>query len=242
MAHNGDYILFLDESSPSYPNRLLLLGGAIVAREEYRKLIFKIRECKQLLGDPYIILHNTDITKTQNGFECMKEQSLRDRFWAKMSKSIDDTELKILVSYLNYYNYQRNYDSEMCRDAYELLFSSIMNNYIRFLISHNAQGSIIFEARQENQNKRIQDYYFHMLHYGTNIYKATTINDRITTVSFLAKEDNCNGLQLADIISNVFMRYINKWHVRTDIFKTLRAKIYDGGNNRKKIYGVVKIF
>lgn len=48
---NSDYILFLDESSVTRTNPYLLLGGIIISRNDYKKvLIPSIQDTKSILG------------------------------------------------------------------------------------------------------------------------------------------------------------------------------------------------
>lgn len=66
---NSDYILFLDESSVTRTNPYLLLGGIIISRNDYKKvLIPSIQDTKSILGNSNIVFHYTDILKKQNGF------------------------------------------------------------------------------------------------------------------------------------------------------------------------------
>lgn len=84
-----------------------------------------------------------------------------------------------------------------------------MNNYLHFLTKNNARGSIVFESREETQNRKIQKHYFNILQNGTNIYMPEAIDKYITTTSFTVKEENSIGLQLADIVAYNCIRHLN---------------------------------
>ena len=86
-------ILFLDESgdhslsiiNPPYP--IFVLGGIIVdldyAKKEMANLVkgFKI----DLFGREDINLHTADIIRNRNGFEQLKEQEFREKFYEKLN-------------------------------------------------------------------------------------------------------------------------------------------------------------
>jgi len=169
---NAEYILFLDESNVTKFNPYLLLGGIVISRKEYKDvLIPSILNCKTILGNPHIIFHYTDIIKKQNNFTCMcKDQNMCHTFWNTLHSGLTNCEFKILSSYIDVKKYDTEYPKDISHDSYELLFSTIVNNYIHFLHKHKSRGSIVFEAREETQNRKIQQYYFHILKYGTNIY------------------------------------------------------------------------
>ena len=239
-----DYILFLDESSVTKHNPYLLLGGLVISRKEYKnKLIPDIQNCKTILGNPHIVFHYTDILKKQNEFAFLcGNTTMCSSFWNKLQTTLRDTDYHILSSYTHINNYNGAYPKDICRDSYELLFFTIINNYIHFLRKNNARGSIVFEAREETQNRKIQQYYFHMLQYGTNIYKPKAIDELITTTSFIVKEENCIGLQIADIIANSCMKHINGQNVKHNIWNILEHKLYDGNVKNIDVYGLVKLF
>lgn len=239
-----EYILFLDESNVTFYNPYLLLGGLVISRKEYKnKLIPNIQDCKTILGNPHIVFHYTDLLKKQNDFAhmCGNNQMCTD-FWNKLQTSLKNTNYCILSSYTHIQNYNKEYPKNLCRDSYELLFFTIINNYIHFLRKNNARGSIVFEAREETQNRKIQQYYFHMLQYGTNIYQAKAIGDLITTTSFIVKEENCIGLQIADIIANNCMKHVNGQIPKHKMWDIFEPKLYDGNANDTNTYGLVKLF
>lgn len=241
---NTDYILFLDESNVTKYNPYLLLGGIIISRKEYKtNLIPNILNCKTILGNPYIIFHYTDIIKKQNDFSCMcGDQNMCHNFWNFLQTGLENVNFNILSSYINVKEYNKEFPKNLCRDSYELLFSTIINNYIHFLYKNNSRGSIIFESREETQNRKIQQYYFHILKHGTNIYQSNTIESHITTTSFLVKEDNCIGLQIADLVAYNCLKHINKGKVKHNIWNIIEPKLYDGYKNDINTYGIVKLF
>lgn len=238
-----EYILFLDESSVTKYNPYLLLGGIVISRKEYKNtLIPNILKCKTILGNPYIIFHYTDIIKKQNDFSCMcSDPNMCHDFWENLRIGLKNTNFKILSSYINVKEYNKEFPKTISHDSYELLFSTIINNYIHFLFKNNSRGSIIFEAREETQNRKIQQYYFHILKHGTNIYQSNAIDNYITTTSFLVKEENCIGLQIADLTVYNCIRYINRDTIKHNIWNIIEPKIY-GYKDDIETYGIVKLF
>lgn len=240
---NSDYILFLDESSETKTNPYLLLGGIIISRSNYKKyLIPSIQATKSILGNSNIVFHYTDILKKQKDFKILcSDADLQIKFWASLRKSIDETDFKVITAYTNVKEYLNEYP-EFSHDIYEILFSSIINSYIHFLIKNKARGSIVFESREETQNRKIQKHYFSILQNGTNIYIPEAIDKYITTTSFTVKEENSIGLQMADIVAYNCIRYINGYQIQHSMWNVLESKIYDGYKNNVNSYGLVKLF
>lgn len=93
-----------------------------------------------------------------------------------------------------------------------------------------------------NHYRKIQQYYFHILKHGTNVYQSSAIETHITTTSFLVKEENCIGLQIADLIAYNCVKYINGITPKHNMWNIIDPKLYDGVNNEVDLYGLVKLF
>lgn len=240
---NSDYILFLDESAETKTNPYLLLGGIIISRNDYKKfLIPSIQSTKSILGNSNIVFHYTDILKKQKDFKILcSNTDMQTKFWTSLRKSINETDFKVITAYTNVKEYLKEYP-ELSHDIYEILFSSVINSYIHFLIKNKARGSIVFESREETQNRKIQKHYFNILQNGTNIYTPEAIDKYITTTSFTVKEENSIGLQMADIVAYNCIRYINGYKIQHSIWNVLEPKIYDGYKENINSYGLVKLF
>lgn len=240
---NSDYILFLDESSETKTNPYLLLGGIIISRSNYKKyLIPSIQATKSILGNSNIVFHYTDILKKQKDFKILcSDAEMNTKFWTSLRENIDETEFKVITAYTNVKEYFNEYP-EFSHDIYEILFSSVINSYIHFLIKNKARGSIVFESREETQNRKIQKHYFNILQNGTNVYMPEAIDKYITTTSFTVKEENSIGLQIADIVAYNCVRYINGYQIQHSMWNVLESKIYDGYKDNVNSYGLVKLF
>ena len=240
---NSDYMLFLDESAETKTNPYLLLGGIVISRNDYkRSLIPSIQNTKSILGNPNIVFHYTDMIKKQRDFSMMcTNTEICTKFWDSLKKSITDVDFKVITAYTNVKAYSDEYP-EFSHDIYEILFSSVINSYIHFLTKNKARGSIVFESREETQNRKIQKHYFHILQNGTNIYIPEAIDKYITTTSFTVKEENSIGLQIADIIAYNCIRHINGYKIQHGMWDVLNPKIYDGYKEDIDSYGLVKLF
>lgn len=169
------------------------------------------------------------------------DAEMRTKFWDSLRNSIASVDFKIIASFTNVKEYSKEYP-KLSHDVYELLFSCVMNNYLHFLTKNNARGSIVFESREETQNRKIQKHYFNILQNGTNIYMPEAIDKYITTTSFTVKEENSIGLQLADIVAYNCIRHINNYNVQHGMWNILETKIYDGNKKDIDSYGLVKLF
>ena len=85
---NSDYILFLDESAETKTNPYLLLGGIIISRNNYKKvLIPSIQNTKSILGNPNIVFQYTDILKKQKDFKILcSNTDMQTKFWTSLRK------------------------------------------------------------------------------------------------------------------------------------------------------------
>ena len=159
---NTDYILFLDESNVTKFNPYLLLGGIFISRKEYKdNLIPNILKCKSILENPNIIFHYTDMIKKQNDFSCMcGNQDMCEKFWNEFYSSLTSSKFKILSAYINAKNYNSEYPKSISHDAYELLFSTIVNNYIHFLIKIMQEEVLFLSQEKKHKTKKISNIIF----------------------------------------------------------------------------------
>lgn len=222
---NSDYILFLDESAQTKFNPYLLLGGIIISRNDYKNILIpSIQNTKSILGNPNIVFHYTNMLKKQKDFRIMcSDKNMCCNFWNSLRDNINNANFKIISAYTNVKEYLKEYP-EFSHDIYEILFSSVINSYIHFLIKNKARGSIVFESREETQNRKIQKHYFNILQNGTNIYIPEAIDKYITTTSFTVKEENSIGLQMADIVAYNCIRYINGYKIEHSMWNVFRFK------------------
>ena len=239
----AEYILFLDESGVTPQRPYFCLAGFVIERKEYEDvLIPRINNSKNILGDPHIVFHHTDMKKSSGKFKMLKNGEVRTKFWNEIKSIIKDTNIYTMGTYLDKVFYNGNFPKGFCKDSYLIALQKIVSNYIYFLYKHNSKGSILCESRNYKEDALAQDSYYEIVKNGTDIFNSDMVKNHLTTISFSIKKDNCVGLQVADIIPLTFMRHLQGKADDYNLHQTLFAKLYDGDIGKPDIFGFTKIF
>lgn len=105
----------------------------------------------------------------------------------------------------------------------------------------------MLESRKTNTDKldqRIRKQFYKIISHGTLRYSAVILQDTIKGISFIAKEENNNLLQLADFVPRpLALNYVNIKQSKPSIYQIIRKKRYWANNSPQdsKKYGVVVI-
>lgn len=237
-----DYILFLDEANATVTNKNFCLGGIIIKRSEYEKnLIPQINTLKnKYFGHTSTVFHYTDMKKNREDFSIFRDGTIRSNFWNEITDILNKTDFTTIGTYLCYDDFCKAY----CLKAnkhYEVAFVALINNYIKFLKSKKALGSIIFEARQWKENKDIQNVFYHILVAGTDMYSPEECNATLSTIGFITKKENCIGLQIADFVPDSFVRRLSGKSGHYNLTNTIHNKLFTIDGAYRDIVGLRKI-
>lgn len=162
MSGQTEYILFLDETDANSDNEFFCLAGFIISRQEYEDvLIPSINTLKSnILKQPHIVFHYTDMKKQKNEFSFLNDKETREKFWTSMCDTLNKSCFTTLVSYINVMEYRENYPKSIARSEYDVLFYEIINSFVHFLINNKGIGTIMLESRELKQNKTTQNLFF----------------------------------------------------------------------------------
>lgn len=234
-----EYYLFLDESRPNTNFRNFTLGGVVIEKETYEKVIRPetIKLKRECFGNENIILHEIDIRKKQSEYVgiTQKQQMI---FFEKLNNLFLDNDISVLAVSINVDELDILYSSDERNDIYYIALQLLMENFVHFLITNNGSGSLFLESTDTVNNSKLQNL-FHMLKAtGTLFMKKETLQERLGTISFPLKSDNVIGLQIADFVPNVLARKaLGKEQKPFSIYKGIDEKLYDGTINRKDRFG-----
>ena len=242
MARENEYILFLDETDTNSGNKFFCLAGFIISRREYEDvLIPEINKLKSdVLNSPHIVFHYKDMRQNVGEYTSLSDSELRKTFWTELCIILKKLNIVTVGAYIDAVKYRKHY-SKIGLSEYNVLFNEVINSYIHFLVENNGTGTIMLESRDPSQNQSTQDLYTGMVQHGTNMYLASTVHKRISTLNFNIKKDNSIGLQVADMIPLVFIRQIHKRENPYTLYNTLSSKLYKGGQKVTSGYGLMKI-
>lgn len=238
-----DYILYLDEANVTSTNPYFCLGGIIIKRQVYEnELIPKINELKiKYFGHTSVLFHYTEMKKNKGEFSIFRDGVTRTNFWNEFNTILQGIEFTTIGTYLKHSEFSEAY-MPPSNKHYEVAFIHLVDNYIRFLKTKKALGSIIFESRQWKENADIQEVYYRILHAGTGMYGVEECNKYLSTIGFIVKKDNCVGLQVADFVPDSFMRNINGAKNFHNVSNNFINKMFTIDGKSAEIVGLRRLF
>lgn len=237
-----EYYLFLDETKPNPHGKYFGLGGYAISKEDYENILVpKLSKIKQEnMLDSSLPLHLYDMRKNINGFEFLKDNTIRTTLYGKIKKLIQELDITVFVATIDVKKYQYMYHNKT-NDVYEITLQTILENFVHFLIEKNATGSFFIESRNEKENKFLQICYYRLLTGGTLYINANTIIDRLSTLSFPLKSDNNLGVQLADFVPICFLKHLSNTKDYMGLYDIFKDKLYTGNQEMSERFGFKRL-
>jgi len=241
------YYLFIDESGdhgltiidPDFP--VFLLCGILVSENEYENIRESINYLKtSIWGDKKVILHSRDIRKCQKEFEVLFDLDLKRKFYEHINLIMTNSKYTVISFAIRKDNYIKKI-GRLSRDVYELSLSIIIERAIFFLDDLNIPNKkieIIIEKRGRAEDKKLDEHFQRLLAKGTGFVEPKRLFDYQMSIVFKNKNENINGLQLADLVAYPIARYVLDPERANPAFEILEPKIYTKNGNRYglKIY------
>lgn len=239
--------LFIDESgdhglhnlNPNFP--LFLLCGIVISGEEYELLRQDFNVIKlNIWKNPNVIFHSRDIRKCEKEFKYLFDLELKAKFYHQLDSVIASRNYSIIASAIKKDNYIKRY-GRISDDVYEIGLSFIIERAIFFLddLKTNISGlNIIIEKRGKKEDKKLEEHFQRILARGTGYINPQRIQSYNLSIQFKPKQENINGLQLADLIAYPIARYVLEPDRVNPSFDVFERKFY---NKKGKRYGL-KIF
>lgn len=238
-----DYLLFADESKPTEHIPYFCFAGISIERNYYENdLIREVNTLKiKYFKKTDVIFHFTDMKKNKREFSIFQDSTIRDNFWKDYVSLISKIPMDIIGVYFSDKIMSDLYKGNN-HSNYDIGFYSLLDNYTHYLKSKNILGQICIESRTFKENSYLQKTYYEYLNNGSIYFSKYDTSKYLTSLGFTIKEDNCVGLQIADIVPSQLIRYAEGY--KKDFYglsKTLSSKIYKHDTSYEKILGVKKL-
>ena len=205
------YYLFIDECGdhnldkydPSFP--IFTLCGILVSRKNLNALNKAFENLKtEIFGAADIVIHSVEIRKWRGAFLCLKDETLRIKFFEGIERILSQHDAYVIVSC----TILKEQLSKFCirgeeDDVYGLSLSYLIERSI-FCVDNketNAEISIVVERRGKKEDSKLLNYYNGLRNRGTKWVTAERLRSRIGGFGFNFKSDNIIGLQIADLIA-----------------------------------------
>lgn len=238
-----EYLLFADETKPTKSNPFFCFSGVSIQRKYYEDVFIpQINSLKKKhFGKTDIVFHFTDMKKNRKDFSILQDETKRNLFWDEFVEIIKNSPIDILGVYFNDTSMSKLYSGNS-HSNYDIGFYALLDNYVHYLKTKDSYGQICIESRTLKENSYLQKTFFEYIENGSVYFSKKDTNTYLTSLGFIIKEDNCIGLQIADIVPSQLLRY--ERGIKKDfhkLAKTLSAKIYNFNTDYEHILGIKNI-
>ena len=207
--------LYLDESGdhnltvidPNFP--VFVLGGVIVEQDYAEGAITQaLNEFKQeMFGTTNIVLHTADIVRNRDGFEKLKDNGFRTRFYARLNELMRRLEYTVVACVIHKDEHLLRYGS-LARNPYFLGLHVLVERFCFEIGNVFRGGSIVAERRDPTLDRSLEVAWLDLKINGTSYLQPRTIDYRVSGLDLRAKSGNLAGLQLADLVVSPIARHV----------------------------------
>lgn len=239
LDETGDHgLTFIDDNFP-----IFLLAGCLFEELEYQRVSSEIDVLKnELFRSTQIILHSRDIRKCEGAFQVLFDLDIKKQFYERLNKIIDGAKFRIISVAINKKKHIEKY-GKIADNPYSICLSYILERLIFCTDNRNSLPtvSIVIEKRGRKEDQRLIAHYNSIMDRGTYHVAPERFKNRIENFSMVAKKDNNNGLQVADLCAYPIARYVLNSEEPYIPFAIIKSKLYCDGNSKIDGYGL-KIF
>jgi hypothetical protein len=231
-------VLYLDESGdhnlvkihPDYP--VIVLGGVIVDRAYARTVIApRLRQLKlDFFDDEEVILHTTEIIRTRNQFEVLKNTELRNRFYAELNAMMSELEYTVVACAIRKPEHLAKYGDNAV-DPYMYSLEVLVERFCHEIGNVKDGGIIYAEKRGPDLDGQLERAWLKLQTRGSTYTPGNRLNDRIIDLIVRDKSLNIAGMQLADLVVSPIGRHVMGKPPQAD-WKIVESKFRRLGPNR----------
>ncbi len=243
------YLIFIDEVGDPFVHfdlkkyddpsvfPVMTVTAVIVSRSVYQDILMPgLDEIKEyFFQSKDIYFHSREIRRKDGIFKIFLNENLYSEFKRKIDLLLDKSSITIISSSIN--------KMKLIRKAIEFeKVSGVKYNigdiylrnvgYVLERIGHflkEDRGKIIFEQRGRKESRRIQAVLTDAKRDGTFYCSKERFRGIDEKILFFNKEDNINGLQIADYCTYPFARHSkNPVDSNNKLFDFLRKYVYKG--------------
>ncbi|MCC6174492.1 MAG: DUF3800 domain-containing protein [Chloroflexi bacterium] len=246
------YRLFIDESggsrlslTPDEP--FFAVGGLLVHESAYADLERHWNAWKvQWVGREHATMHARHLRRKNIRFYVRHgdpEEAL-----AALHALIREVDVTLMVMAIRKSEFQARYldrpvDPFLPDHHYGLCLTFLLERVVYFLLNKDdAHAHVIAESRNRMEDAKLQLEYQRLQLEGTLFQAATWFRYQLGPhITFQVKEDNVAGLQLADVLLKAVVDKLIAPHMEPLRWDVARMKLYDGGKDRIRGWGL-KLF
>ena len=198
--------MFIDESgeadiSSNDPRfNIFVLCGVLFREDCYLHFDKELKKLKhKIFNDENIVFHSIKMRKQQGRFKIFQNKPIIDEFYKDIGKIFTDCDYKIISCVIDKEKYRTKYPNKNL--AYEDALMFLCERALRQIGLKNQTDSLVvcLEKRTKGKDAALKRVYTSFIRFGTQYVSTDSFKICNPKLFFRAKDQNINGLQLADL-------------------------------------------
>jgi hypothetical protein len=198
--------MFIDESGeadiksndPRF--NIFVLCGILFREDCYLHFDAELKKLKQkFFNDTNIVFRSFNMRKKDGRFKIFQDNTILQDFYNDIGKIFIDCDYKIISCVINKEKYKARYPDKNL--AYEDALTFLCERAIKYIGIKNKSDTlhICLEKRTKQKDSTLKKVYTSITKYGTQYVSTDSFKMCNPKLFFRAKDQNINGLQLADL-------------------------------------------
>lgn len=213
--------LFIDESGKvhySHASKYFILSGCVLptshlqeVRNRGDRIIFKYWGSSRSFHRKYKIKNNI-VFRAKQIFNCdgvfliLKDPKTKKIFWNDIySQLISRLDITYFIVLVDKEAFKKSHPSlsekESAKKMLFLSYTKILDAFVKYLVKTNSSGEIIAESSSDQDQALVSSLSYMQKNSKTLFSSPYLVNDKITSLSLVNKNENSIGAQVADLMA-----------------------------------------
>ncbi|MCB0746793.1 MAG: DUF3800 domain-containing protein [Ignavibacteriae bacterium] len=239
------YYVFIDETGEANINNpdprynIFVLCGVIFREDHYNDFDLALRKLKSKhFGSEDVILHSYTMRNKKGIFKIFQDDEILNNFYVDIGNIFTVHSYRVISCIVDKESYKKKYPNR--NYAYEDSLTFLCERAMSCIGKGHKNQTLHFclEKRGKSKDRDLKKLYTQILKYGTDYKSTNDFKVCHPNLFFRAKNQNINGLQLADLCAYPIARSIMTPDVPQPTYDLFENKIYCSFFGRKKGYGL----
>lgn len=239
------YFLFIDESGeaniskPDPRFNIFVLCGVVFREDHYMEFDASVKALKRKYwGEGKVIFHSVEMRSKKGIFKIFQNHEILTEFYVDIGNILKHSEYTILSCVINKEKYKEQYPYK--NHAYEDALTFMCERGTS-LVGRQAgieKIHVCLEKRQNQKDSQLRKYYTNFIRYGTEYVSTHSFQLYHPKLNFRSKEEDVNGLQLADLCAYPIARKFLNPQTPQPTFDVFEHKILRGAYGNYTGWGI----
>ena len=236
MDETGDHTLEIVDASYPVFGLMLVICDTAKYTQAIVPAVYRLK--MDFFGHEGVILRSYDIRKQKGPYAFLSNAERRNEFYAGINGIMGQQDFKLIAAMIRKQHHKDKYGVS-ATNPYELAMELALERLLPLLeTAGQKEVHVLAEARGKNEDDQLSLSFYRFVNEGNTYVSASRIKQIQFRLTFLTKEMNIVGMQMADLAAYPTARYVIDPSRPNPAYDILKTKFYVGAG---RVHGL-KIF